>query len=492
MNANVVVTLERNDRTWRIDGTRVAFSVHRCFSQFDGDSRELLRRLAEHLSDKQGLVLWDGPLLAPLMEMAPGLRGCVRAIITTEPRPAADGRIPECRAEHLPDGTRTVFLCQTRAVERMDARNALPDSVDVVDAGMLTQMCRDAIPPRAWTAIGKHIYPIRLPGISFSPGLELILIDCPARNLALMPNGLAYVHNALKKTGIAFETFDLDIVTYHRYHVSRLFDEGGTVALPSGREMPADPWQAEHYDLWGDPEIVAYFSPIIEEAAAAIVTAAPKMLGLSVQQCSEAFSRQLVQRVKAALPDIVILVGGFSCYNADIGLKAFPDADYMCIGEADLTVGPLVKRISAGERPKDLPGVVSRFDTEGRMFVPAPMPHNLDQIEFPRYEWADLSIYRNFNGYQLVPIIASRGCRWSRCTFCAERFYWRIRSAENFVDELEWLVDRGCTLFMFNESDLNGMPEKLLEICDEIIRRDIKVRLTGQLRINKSSDRAFY
>src|SRR5207253_7431522 len=71
-----------------------------------------------------------------------------------------------------------------------------------------------------------------------------------------------------------------------------------------------------------------------------------------------------------------------------------------------------------------------------------------------------LPIYRNYNGYQLTPIIASRGCRWSRCTFCAERFYWRIRSAKAFVDELAWLVEQGCRLFMFNESDLNGKPER--------------------------------
>ena len=57
----------------------------------------------------------------------------------------------------------------------------------------------------------------------------MLLVDCPARNLALMPNGLGYVHNALKKAGINFETFDLDIVTYHRYHIRRLFDEGGKI-----------------------------------------------------------------------------------------------------------------------------------------------------------------------------------------------------------------------------------------------------------------------
>ena len=167
----------------------------------------------------------------------------------------------------------------------------------------------------------------------------------------------------------------------------------------------------------------------------------------------------------------MILAGGFSCYNADIGLRAFPEADYMCIGEADLTVGPLVSALARGHRPRNQPGVLSKFDSPDWMFVPASMPHNLDQLEFPKYEWFDLSVYRNYNGYQLVPIIASRGCRWSRCTFCAGRFYWRIHLAKTFVDELKWPVERGCALFMFNESDLNGMPEKVREICDEIIRR---------------------
>ena len=43
---------------------------------------------------------------------------------------------------------------------------------------------------------------------------------------------------------------------------------------------------------------------------------------------------------------------------------------------------------------------------------------------------------------------------------------------------------------MFNESDLNGVPERLLEICDELIARNLKIRLTGQLRIHVKSDKS--
>lgn len=495
MSETVLVSVQKETgRPEKAEGTRVCFNVHRCFSVRDSESEALLRKLAAYLGDQPGLALWHGPLLEPLLEIAPELRTRVRCVVAEEHEkpPIESFGLSLVRADALPEDVKTVFVCATRAVERTLAADALPPEIRTIDASIITSIAFDDIPARAWTPVAKNIYPLKLPRIRFSGQSNLILMDCPARNLALMPNGLGYVHNALKKAGVHFETFDLDIVAYHRYHMRRLFDEGGKIVLPSGREMPTDPWQAEHYDLWENPELLSYLSPIIEEAAAAIIRAKPKILGLSIQQCNTAFSRLLVNRVKEALPDVLLLVGGFSCYNADIGLRAFPEADYMCIGESDLTVGPLVKRLAAGERPKDLPGVMSRFDTPGRMFSPAPMQHNLDQLDFPRYEWCDLGLYRNFNGYQLVPIIASRGCRWSRCTFCAERFYWRIRSPRNFVDELEWLVEQGCTLFMFNESDLNGMPEKLLEICDEIVRRDIRVRLTGQLRIQKTSDRAFY
>ncbi len=65
----------------------------------------------------------------------------------------------------------------------------------------------------------------------------------------------------------------------------------------------------------------------------------------------------------------------------------------MCIGEADLTVGPLVKKLLSGERPFNLPGILSKFDKPDyhKNFIQAPMIHDLDRIEAPKYDWADLS-----------------------------------------------------------------------------------------------------
>ena len=488
MTASVVLKARSEDRVGKIEGTRVHFSAHQAFKFDDSpEERACIDRLAGLLATKSDLaVMASGPLLAYILKHQPGLVAHIKAVIPF------NGHVPEIASgfaqlplDALAGRVRCVFLCDTLTLPRMQMRRQLPKDIEIVDLGVLADIARDIAPSRAWTPIERNIYPIDIPAIVLPAGRDMLLLDCPARNLALMPNGLAYVNNALKKSDVSFAVFDLDIVTYHRYHVRRLFDDGGRVVLPSGRVLPIDPWQAEHYDLWNLPEVIDYFMPVISEAADEVVRARPKILALSVQQCSEAFSRRLVNLVRERLPDIVVLVGGFSCYNADIGLKSFPEADYMCIGEADLTVGPLAEALARGERPANIAGVVSRFDDPKIPFIPAPMPHNLSALEAPKYEWFDINVYRNFNGYQLTPVIASRGCRWSRCTFCAERFYWRIRDTNEFVDELEWLASQGCTLFMFNESDLNGMPEKVLEICDEIIRRNINVKLTGQLRIHK-------
>lgn len=498
--AQATLAIQHRGRAAQVDACRIIFSAHQCFSRDGGeDDVRCLNLLARHLVRQPGLAVCvdgNGEFLRYFLEHVPTLRQAIECVIVEKEASAGDcdfAGLSLVTPDRIPDSVKTIFLCETLTFPRMRMKKWLPAGFDIVEPDVLSRLAVDQLPARAWSPWSRDtIYPIDIPEIEFQSGLDMLLIDCPARNLGLMPNGLGYVDNALKHVEVRHQTLDIDIILYHRFHVRRLFDEGGKMYLPNGKELPTDPWQAEHYDVWTGDDTIDFFEAEVREIVAKLLVARPKVLGLSIHGCNERFSKEVVKRIKEAAPEIIVLVGGFACYSPDIGLRGFPLADYMCVGESDLTVGPLVERLARGERPANTPGVLSKFDDPNVPYVPAPMVHNLDLLDHPHYEWYDLDVYRNYNGYQLTPVIASRGCRWSRCTFCAERFYWRIRSPKAFVDELEWLVDRGCRLFMFNESDLNGKPEIVLEICDEVIRRGLKVKLTGQLRIHKKSDRAFF
>lgn len=474
------IPVKLKKRNIRTEAKQMRFSPLRCFQDLSGDNAKInLKQIGDYLLTKQDIALFKrGEFQEKLLESTPRLSEHILGTFDT--------------INDISSNTKNLFLCETEFVNLLTLNKNISSEINIITSEILKDIGWESIPKNAWVPEVSSIYPIDIPNIEFLPNLDLLVIDCPARNLAFLPNGLAYLHNALKKTSINFQTFDLDIITYHRYHIHRLLDRPEKILTPSGTEMHPDPWLAEAYDQWQKPEVIEYFRPIIEEAANKIVEAKPKVLGLSLQECNIRFARELVRSVKPRLPDTIILVGGFACYQPTIGRRAFPECDYMCIGEADLTIGPLVEALARGERPKDLPGVLSRFDSPGYSFTNYPMPVDLDSIEMATYDWTDIKLYKNYNNYQLTPIIASRGCRWSRCTFCAERFYWRVRDPKLVVDEFEYLFNNGCELFMFNESDLNGLPEKVIAICDEIIKRKLKIRLTGQLRIHKKSNRAYF
>jgi radical SAM superfamily enzyme YgiQ (UPF0313 family) len=343
-----------------------------------------------------------------------------------------------------------------------------------------------------WTKYIANIYPVEIPAIEFLPDQELILLELPQRYMPMMPNGLGYVHNILKSTGIRFQTVDLNVIFHHRYHSRRILGGLDKVVSPSGYVMEDDPWSVVAADEWNKPEVIEYFRPEINEVINGLVKARPKIIGISLSGTNRTVTKEVVKGVRALYPEVIILVGGYDCVYHHVAPRVFQDYDYMVIGEAELTLRPLVKALAAGEKPKDLPGIISRHDSPNRIWVSGPLLQDLDSIDFPRYDWIDISLYRSYGGAQSAPIISSRGCHWSRCRFCCECFHWRGRFPKKVVDEVEWLTKQGCRVFHFNESDMNGDPDALLAICDDILRRRLKIGFGGELRIHKRSTQEFF
>lgn len=474
--------------------TQVRFSPA-CLFKCDGNPQEqsAMALINTHLENGRGGLGVCGRLFQAFSEHMPAINKADCLISEDE----ISGISGEFKGEiasfsDIPETVNRVFICEVKSLELDRLKKKIPQGIEILTPEMLPDLDPLAVPEHAWVPVYRSIYPIDIPSIDITPGLDMLLMDCPSRCLSFMPNGMAYVHKALEKEDIALQTIDLDIIVYHMFHYSRLMDTQGRHVRPDGVEMPEDPWSLAHMPLWSEPSFIEFFRPVITELVEQIGKAKPRILGLSISQMNATFSAEVVKGVRELSPDTVIMAGGYSCLHHEVGMHAFPQADYIVIGEADLTIGPLVQLMLKGGRPKDLPGVISRFDTPGRAFVPGALPTDLDSLDMPDYNFVDLDLYRNYTHYRLVPIVLNRGCRWGKCLFCGERFNWRCRSPKQFVDELEWLYDHGCDHIVVNDSDLNGDNDIVLEVCDEIIRRNLKLRLGGQLRVSHRNDRAFF
>jgi radical SAM superfamily enzyme YgiQ (UPF0313 family) len=384
-----------------------------------------------------------------------------------------------------------VLLCVTDRYDAHRLRLRLPDIAPVYTLDVLKDVLGERLPEPAWRKKFTHIYPIDVPGIDIEPNLDVLLLDVPARSLAQLPIGFAYVYKAIRQTSVRLQALDVDLIAYHRYHSRRCLNYLDHIERDE-IVHPRDPWQAENYIVWTDRKFLAYFHDILDELVAKIIQARPRIIGLSLHQTSHTSVSYVVERVKQALPDVVVIVGGMSCYQHFVARRIFPDADYVVVGEADTVIAPLVEALVRGERPVDVPGAVSPLDSENRTFIGAPLPHNLDVIGPPDYGFTDLDLYVNWDGYRLMPLVGSRGCGWSRCTFCAERFNWRARTPEKVAEEIEYYTTRGFKDFVFNESDFNSNLSFVVRLCNEIVRRGIKANFTSQLRIGKDCDFEYY
>ena len=111
---------------------------------------------------------------------------------------------------------------------------------------------------------------------------------------------------------------------------------------------------------------------------------------------------------------------------------------------------------------------------------------DLDALDFPAWDLLPLANYWNLGfGHgpvsekRYLPLLTSRGCPYP-CKFCVvpttnER-RWRPRSADSVVDEMATMVTRfGVTEFHLEDLNPTIKDQRMREIAEEILRRDLKV-----------------
>ena len=199
-------------------------------------------------------------------------------------------------------------------------------------------------------------------------------------------------------------------------------------------------------------------------------------------------------QLKDIYPDVfVMLVGTHVSALPEETLKIDNRIDAVAIHEYDYTILDLANTLERGGNLQDVLGL--SFRQNGKIVHNSRRPYieNLDELPFVSKvykKFLNIKNYFNPNAlYPMVTIITSRGCA-VRCTFCVypqtlmgRRF--RLRSVENVVDEMEYIVEnfpRAKAIF-FEDDTLTANKKRCNDLADCIIKRKINISWTTNARV---------
>lgn len=186
----------------------------------------------------------------------------------------------------------------------------------------------------------------------------------------------------------------------------------------------------------------------IEQFELRIKEEQPDFVGISVLMDFYGYTGHIAAKiVKSVDKNIVTGLGGVhATANPEINVKD-RNYDYVMCGEGEEMLPQLIHYIN-GER-ETLPKGVWTYNTEGGH---SELITDLDKYPLPAYHLIDYSQYamraerKSLDGpaaYPYARVLTSRGCPYN-CCFCqvnkiAGRKF-RPRSAENILEEIDWLV----------------------------------------------------
>ncbi|MFP4349378.1 MAG: B12-binding domain-containing radical SAM protein [Desulfococcaceae bacterium] len=230
--------------------------------------------------------------------------------------------------------------------------------------------------------------------------------------------------------------------------------------------------------------LMARRTDIREYLDAAVAGFGPDLIGVSVRNIDDqtmAPPHFLLDSVKPvieairSLTDVPILLGGAGYSIFPQSALAYLGADLGIRGEGEQILPLLLNRLEKKAPVEDLPGVFTRRGDGGD---PPNAIEHLETFPLPLPN-VHLHLPEAFAGEEIwMPFQTRRGCAMD-CSYCStaaiEGRRLRKRPPEQSIDNLARFVDAGFGRFFFVDNTFNLPPAYAEAICDEIIRRSLKI-----------------
>ena len=257
------------------------------------------------------------------------------------------------------------------------------------------------------------------------------------------PLGLSYLAGALSAAGIEVKILDLVVFPYSRSGLQKLIE-----------------------------------------------TFKPAMVGLTAVTMTFNDAMAVVEDVKGIDPDLTTVMGGpHVSFCARETLAGHPELDIIVIGEGERTVVDLCRAVENDLDLAEVRGIAYRRGDDILRTDPAEPIENLDDLPLPDRGLLPLGRYRALN--LPISITTSRGCPF-KCIFCVGRKMVgaRVRycSSEKVVDELQYLNTLNFHQINIADDLFTANRAHCLAVCEEIVRRKLKLTWTSFARVDTVSD----
>ena len=197
----------------------------------------------------------------------------------------------------------------------------------------------------------------------------------------------------------------------------------------------------------------------------------PGLIGYSVLYTNYRWLQKHLKRLRQYFSGTVVVGGPQVILEGRDLFSGMPEVDIACVGEGEYALWEVVKCLEQDQSLQEVQGILFRSGDQW-VETPARRPlETLNELPFPDFEIfgaRDLPYY---------PILTSRGCPF-HCKYCfrSVKGDWRPRSAANVVAEME----HAMATYRFNhmvihDDSFNLDLKRVLEICDLIIEREIRV-----------------
>lgn len=222
----------------------------------------------------------------------------------------------------------------------------------------------------------------------------------------------------------------------------------------------------------------------------------PDLLGISSLLSSSQTAVMLARAIKQRAPNIPIVFGNHhASFNAERLLHTYPWIDYVVRGEGEHVCRDLVGSLANPQALKDITGLTFRHHGHIVSTPDRPVITNIDQLPFPARHLIPHNYHNTVVGINVAPkqfttLLSSRGCPF-QCRFCSctshSQHQWRPRSIENILAELHSLMNNGYQQAMFVDDNLTVQPQRVLDLCTQMIREKINLEWMCEGRVDQAS-----